>query len=401
MSNLNSSKSIAIIYNSDASLYRFRVGLIRALRDRGVTVYAIAPPGRFVKSLEEAGAIFTPWYVEGRGINPISELRSLFTLHRILRRLRPTVTHFFTVKPNIYGAVAAKLAGISAIIASVTGLGYILVNPSWRAMMVRRWVMPLYHLCFTLSDAITFQNKSDWNALIGGRPRIEKKAHYMPGGSGVNLSYFDPTQTSLESLTRLRRELSIPGNATVAVFIGRALWEKGVAEYAASARIIRLKHPQVYFLFVGPTEHGVPGYVPLGKFDEWEKEGCLRYLGERDDVREILAIADLVVLPSYWEGTPRALLEAAAMSTPIVTSDAPGCREVVDHGTTGFLVPPKNIEALCESMENLILDSDLRDRFGQAAREKAQLEFDEKVVIAQFLRIYDQLLTTEPQNSTP
>ena len=135
--------------------------------------------------------------------------------------------------------------------------------------------------------------------------------------------------------------------------------------------------------------------------EQWEKEGYLRYLGERDDVRELLAIADLVVLTSYWEGTPRALLEAAAMSTPIVTSDAPGCREVVDHGTTGFLVPPKNIEVLCQSMENLILNSDLRDRFGQAARKKAELEFDEKVVIAQFLRIYDRLLTTEPQNSTP
>ena len=375
----------------DYYLHRYRLGLIRALTERGHPVYAVAAPGVYVEALRDAGATFVPWRVSSRGINPLSELRALFDLRRIYRRIRPSIAHHFTVKSNIYGAFAARLAGVPATIATVTGLGYTLTNPSLKARAIGSWVHPLYRIAYGLTDVVTFQNTDDQDLIAGKARNDVKKAVYMPGGAGVDLEFFHPEATDKGRLASLRGELGLAADDLVVVLIGRMLWEKGLAEYREAARVLRPRAPKARFLMVGRTEEGVPGYIPSRLLKDWAEDGAVTYLGERADVREILAISDVVVLPSYWEGTPRVLLEASAMGRAMVTSDAPGCRDVVEHGVTGLLTPPRDAKALSQAIETLLLDRPARSRYGAAARAKAERDFDERAVNARFLDLYEGL----------
>ena len=394
-------KSIALVHNSDFHLYRFRKGLIRTLKERECTVFAVTPPGRYVEALERAGARFVPWNVNARGINPLKELRSLLALRKIYREIRPSVAHHFTIKPNMYGAISARFAGGPSVVASVTGLGYALASTNWMAKAVRALGGPLFRLSFRLSDVVTFQNTADRDLLVERNMIAAEKTLYMPGGSGVDLGYFHPAAPDQEAVANLRRELHISEESVVVALIARMLWEKGVGEYHACALALRHKYAHARFLLVGPTEDSVPGYIPPMQLKEWSQDGVVSYLGERQDVRAILALTDVVVLPTYYgEGVPRVLLEAAAMGIPAVTSDTSSCREAVDQGVTGLLVGSRDEVALRSAVEKLILDRQLRLRLGRAAREKAEREFDENKVIDQFLGIYDQLLVEGERRSS-
>jgi glycosyltransferase involved in cell wall biosynthesis len=394
-------KCIALVYSSDFHLYRFRQGLIRTLKEQGCTVLAVTPPGRYVEALERAGARFVPWNVNPRGINPFKELRSLLALRRIYREFRPNVAHHFTIKPNVYGAFAARFAGGPSVVASVTGLGYMLASTTGMAKAVRAWVGPLCRLSFRLSDVVTFQNTADRDLLVERNLVAAEKTRYMPGGSGVDLGYFHPAAPDHEAVASLRRELQISEGAVVVALIARMLWEKGVGEYHACALALRDKFAHLRFLLVGPTEDSVPGFIPTMQLKEWSQDGVLSYLGERQDVRDILALTDVVVLPTYYgEGVPRVLLEAAAMGIPAVTTDTSSCREAVEQGVTGLLVRSRDEVALRSAVEKLVLDRQLRLQLGGAAREKAEREFDEKKVIDQFLSIYDHLLEEGERRSS-
>ena len=383
-------KSVALVCWYDYYLHRYRLGLIRELSRRGHVVYAVAAPGRYVGPLREAGATFVPWRVTSRGINPVSELRAVLDLRSIYRRIRPSIAHHFTVKSNIYGAIAARMAGVPASIASVTGLGYTLTNPSLKARVIGSWVGPLYRFSNSLTDVVVFQNRDD-QARVAGGSGDDGRAVYMPGGAGVDLDTFRPEAVDQAQVAGLRRELGLAEDELVVALIGRMIWEKGLAEYRDAARALQGHQPKARFLLVGRTEDGVPGYIPTEELNRWSAEGSVTYLGERLDVREILAMCDLVVLPSYWEGTPRALLEASAMGKAMVASDAPGCRDVVEHGVTGLLVPPRDVGSLVESIGKLLADADLRTRYGNAAREKAVAEFDEHMVTDRFVQVYESL----------
>lgn len=392
------SKSVALVCWWDFYLYRYRLGLISALRERGHEVFAVAAPGEYTQALSEAGATFLPWHVTSRGINPISELRAISDLRRIYRDAQPSIAHHFTVKSNIYGAFAARLARVPATVATVTGLGYTLTNPSFKARTIGSWVRPLYRLSYRMTDVVTFQNRDDRQLISGVSRDGSDRAVYMPGGSGVDLDSFHPGAVGEESLGSLRTELKITDDELVVVLVGRMLWEKGVREYVDAARQIRKRLPKARFLLIGRTEASVSGYIPPETLNSMTADGSVAYLGERTDVRELLALSDLAVLPSYWEGTPRALLEASAMGKPIVTTDVPGCRDVVSDGVTGLLVAPKNADSLARAIETLLADPDRARRYGEAARDKAEREFDEGAVIDRFLEIYEDLWTrTEPR----
>lgn len=379
-------------------MYRYRLGLINALRERGHEVLAIAAPGQYSQALREAGATFVPWQVTSRGINPISELRAIFDLRRIYQDARPSIAHHFTVKSNIYGAFAARFARVPATVATVTGLGYTLTNPSIKARTVGSWVRPLYRLSYRMTDVVTFQNRDDRELISGITQDGSDRAVYMPGGSGVDLDFFHPDAVGEELLADLRTELRIKDDERVVVLVGRMLWEKGIREYVDAARQIRNRLPNTRFLLIGRTEASVPGYIPPQTLNSMTADGAVVYLGERTDVRELLAISHVVVLPSYWEGTPRALLEASAMRKAIVTTDVPGCRDVVSDGVTGLLVPPQNAGSLARAIETLLADRDRALRYGEAARDKAEREFDEGAVIDRFLEIYEDLwIRTEPR----
>ena len=225
------SKSVALVCWWDFYLYRYRLGLIRSLRERGHQVFTITSPGRYSQALIEAGATLVPWHVTSRGINPLSELRSVFDLRRIYQDKRPSIAHHFTVKSNIYGALAAKLAGVPSTVATVTGLGYSLTNPSIKARVIGSVVRPLYRMSCRMTDVVTFQNRDDLQLLSGTDRYGSNQAVYIPGGSGVDLSYFHPESVEKESLTNLRTEFGIKTSDQVIVLVGRMLWEKGIKEY--------------------------------------------------------------------------------------------------------------------------------------------------------------------------
>ncbi len=388
--------TIALIYNDDFYLHRFKGGLLRALSAAGHRVYAIAPAGRSVRSIEEEGATFIHWPLARRGANPVTELRSLLALRSIYRRIKPDLVHHFTAKPRIYGALAARIAGVPLAVASVNGLGYMFIERNRRSAVVRPAVSLMYRLAFGLSEAVVFQNHDDISFFQSGGLLSKNKTRYIPGGSGVDTSFFRPEAVESAERGSLKAALGIPADVPVIILVGRMLTHKGVGEFAESARILA-RHRRVCALMVGPVDAGNPASVTPATLVEWEQQGWIRHLGERSDIRELLAISDVVVLPSYREGFPRVLLEAAAMARAIVTTDVPGCRDVVDDGENGLLAPVRDAGALALAVEKLLASPSLRERFGDAARRKAVAEFDERRVVERMMRLYDELLAGKPR----
>ena len=385
-------RTIAIIYNDDFYLHRFKGGLLRALSAAGHRVYAIAPARGAVQAIEKEGATFIHWPLARKGANPVRELRSLLALRSIYRRIRPDLVHHFTAKPRVYGAIAARFADVQVVIASVNGLGYVYTERDLKSALVRPVASLLYRLAFGLSEAVLFQNHDDAGFLESAGLISKKKIRYIPGGSGVDTLSFSPDSVDGSTCSRLRDSLDIPAGAPVMLMMSRMLTHKGVHEYVECARIIAGSQ-RAHFLLAGPVDPGNPASIPLEKLVNWGDRGWVRYLGKRSDVRELMAMAHVVVLPSHGgEGVPRVLLEAAAMGKPIVATDVPGCRDIVVDGTNGLLVPVRDVGALVSAVGRLLASPSLRAQMGEAARRKAVAEFDERMVVDRIIRLYDELL---------
>lgn len=372
--------------------FALRLNRVQTLMANDVEVCAIAPSGSHAARLEQVGARFFPWNLKRRTLNPIREIMAIWHLIRIYKHISPTIAHCFTIKPNIYGTIAARLSGVPIVIATVTGLGYIFSEKTWRSSVLRFFVLPLYKFAFSLCNSVLFSNRDDLEFFVSTKVVSRGKACVLPGCESVDTSFFDPDGLNPEDILRLRRSLNISEEGLVVTMIARMLWHKGIAEYAECARIIKKRFPGVQFLLVGPTDEGNPASVPLGQLDVWHNAGWVHYIGKRRDIRELLALTDIFVLPSYYrEGLPNVLLEAAAMEKPIVTTNAPGCRDVVKQGVNGLLVPPRNTHALIQALETLLVNEDLRKQFGRASRERAVQEFDERIMVARILSLYKQL----------
>jgi glycosyltransferase involved in cell wall biosynthesis len=342
--------------------------------------------------LEESGAIFVSWSLERSSFNPLHELRSFISLIKIYRKINPNIAHHFTIKPNIYGPISAKLTEVNAIVASITGLGYLFTGNHATGRAVHPLICNLYRLAFHFSDVITFQNQNDLETFRHFKLLPSNKALIIPGGSGVNMGFFNPDVIDEMTILQVKKSLSLHSDVPTVLLVARMIWHKGIGDYVECARILKKRH-KVNFLLVGPVDEGNLASIQLERLLEWEKEGCIQYLNNRDDIRELLALSDIVVHPSYYrEGMPRVLLEAAAMGKPIVTTNVPGCKDVVDHEINGLLVEPKDPIALAHAVESLLLSPDLRKRFGEAARQKAMKEFDETKVNAQILNVYNSIL---------
>ncbi|WP_322798545.1 glycosyltransferase family 4 protein, partial [Thermoflexus sp.] len=310
-------------------------------------------------------------------------------LYGIYRQWRPVIAHHFTIKPNFYGTLAARLSGVPVAVATVTGLGYIWADDGLKARSLRAILGPLYRQVLRLADAVIFMNEADQQTL-GGR-----RAVVVPG-EGVDLLEFSPEAVAQDRRRALRRELGIGQDVPVVLMASRMIWQKGVAEFVEAAQRIRRACPGVVFLLAGPSDQGSPAQVPEERLRAWDAAGIVRYLGARSDVRDLMAIADILVLPTFYrEGLPRVLVEGAAMGRPLVATDVPGCREVVQHGVNGFLVPPKDPGALAEAIETLLRDPERRIQFGVASRQLAEEKFSDQRVVAQIVGLYAELLKTK------
>lgn len=360
---------IALVINTSWNIFNFRMGLVRALLAEGHEVLAIAPEDPYSARLVEAGCRFVPLPMANKGTRPDQDFALMRRLYRIYKRERPDVVLHYTIKPNIYGTLAAKMANIPSI-NNVSGLGTVFIIRNF----VSRVALALYRMAFRYPAKVFFQNADD-QALFLENKLLRPEISGLVPGSGVDTSRFRPN-------AEWRR-----GQPFRFLMIARVLYEKGIVEYFEAARELkRLYGDRVSVqLLGGLDEQGGIG-VTRAKFDEWLQEGTVEWLGTTDDVAAVIREVDCVVLPSYREGTPKTLLEAAAMGKPLVTTDVPGCRNVVVNGQNGFLCQVRDGADLSRAMRELFEQSDeaLR-RMGQASRELAVKRYDQRIVIESYL----------------
>jgi len=376
---------LGLTVNNFYDLWIWRQALIRTLQGAGFEVLAVGPPGPYEEAVTRLGCWVDTYPLDRRGLNPVGELRSLAGLYAIYRRWRPVIAHHFTIKPNLYGTLAARLAGVPVVIATVTGLGYIWTDDRPKARVLRTVLGPVYRRVLRLADAVIYLNEDDRQTL-GGRRTV------LIPGEGIDLEEFSPGAVPLERQAALRAELGLGPDDRVVLMVGRMLRHKGVGEFVEAARWVRKARPEAVFLLVGPSDAGNPARIPTEEIRVWEAAGLIRYLGVREDIRELMAIADVVVLPTYREGLPRVLIEAAAMGRPLVATDVPGCREVVQDGVNGFMVPPRDGLALARAIETLLKSPDMRAKFGAASRRLAEERFSDREVVGRIMDLYRTLL---------
>jgi len=381
-------RKIVIALNAAWNLVNFRAGLIRALVAEGYEVVAVAPPDAYASQLNALGCRYVPLHMDNMGTHPGRDMLLLLRMGLILRRERPAVFLGYTIKPNVYGSLAAGLLGIP-VINNIAGLGSVFGKQG----LLARLVQQLYRTALARSARVFFQNEDDKRLFIERKLVPQAIAKRIPG-SGVDLVKFRYSE----------RLTPAPQSSTQAlrfILIARMLWEKGVGEFVEAARIVRQQYPFATFQLLGFLDVQNPSAVSRAQVDKWVQEGVIQYLGTSDDVRVQLSNADCVVLPSYYrEGVPRTLLEAAAMSRPIITTDWIGCREVVDDGVNGYLCEPKSAIDLAKKITSLIkLTPESRAEMGRQGRLKVEREFDEQLVIQQYLReIEDILSRSHPSN---
>lgn len=371
----------AFLSHLDLNLYLFRLPIMQALVERGHEVWAVCPRGGVFERFAEHGIQAISYDIDRSSLNPLREFPVIFRLARVLRRIRPDILHTFTAKPNIYGTLAGRLAGVPVIYNLVEGLGSFYVDESLRSRTIRACMEALYRITGRLSDATIFVNQDDPKYFISRGLLAANKAQVILG-VGVDTQYFHP---ALYDVSALRHGLGLSAESTVVLMVARAIWHKGVGEFIAAAKLLRSQFSGAIFLLVGDVDSGNPSSVTR-TFLQAQKD--IRWLGHRDDIAALTALCDVYVLPSYREGVPRTLLEAASMAKPIVTTDTVGCREVVDNGVNGFLVPLRDGATLAQRIATLLDDAELRERMGQAGRKKAVRDFDVAHVVEQYLELY-------------
>lgn len=371
---------IVLFANTDWYLYNFRLSLATAIRDAGHDVLLISPDGLYGRKLEECSFRWLAAPMDRASLNPISELKLIRWLTDVLRREQFDLIHGFTIKCAIYGSLAARFAGVPARVNAVAGMGYVFSSTDMKARILRPVVRLLMQNALDAPNArLILQNPDDVD-LFKSAKLVDEKRVRLIAGSGVNCSKF--------SVSPDRQE-----NERVQVLLpARLLWDKGVQELADAAKILKSQGYKIRFLLAGDPDLGNPAAVPEHIIRGWENEDLVEWLGHIDDMPALFNQVDIVVLPSYREGLPKGLIEAAACSAALVTTDVPGCREVVDHEINGLLVPAKDASALAAAIARLHDDKELRLRLGRGAREKALSEFDEQIVISKTLDVYRELL---------
>lgn len=361
---------LLVIVSNDRSAFRARLPLVAAARASGFRVEAVLPPG------EPIGDLVThDWSLQRKGLNPWTEWRSLRRLRRLLRRLQPDVVHLFTIKAMVFGGLATRRSQAAAV-HTVTGLGYAFIPGGPGRTVVRLVAQVLLRRALRGASRVMFQNQDDKTVYLD-RGLVRPAQAVVVPGSGVDVTAFDIPPP--------------PPGPPVVAFLGRLLADKGVGDFVAAARILRTRGVPCRSVLVGDIDPGNRASIDAHQLAAWRAEGVVEAWGWRP-AREALAQASIVCLPSYREGIPRALLEAAAACRPVVTTDAPGCRDAVVAGTTGLLVPVRDPVALADAIEGLVADPRRRKAMGKAGRRLVEQQFAMDRVNQQVIAAYRQAL---------
>lgn len=361
-------KTILFCANTAWCIYQYRNGILTELISKGVKVVVVAPGDHGSEMLKAMGCEVIDLQMSPKGVNPGEDLLLLKRLYRIYKAVKPDFIFHFTIKPNIYGALAAKLAEVPSI-CMITGLGYTFIAETW----VSKIANLLYKVAFRFPKEIWFLNRDDQAVFLQHRLIKESGARLLPG-EGINTSYFSPIAPQRED------------HEFYFLMIGRLLWDKGVGEYVQAARTLRKRYPHVHFQLLGAAGVQNPSAVTPEQIETWNREGAVEYLGSAQDVRPYIARSDCVVLPSYREGLPRTLLEAAAMGRPLVATDVPGCREVTRDGINGYLCDAKSSASLEKALEKMVtLNAHEQKSMGEASRKLVMEQFEESIIIRRYL----------------
>jgi glycosyltransferase involved in cell wall biosynthesis len=334
--------------------------------------------GQLRTALEEEGLQVIPWHISRRSLNPLRELYALFQVIRVCQRERPDILHNVALKPIVYGGVAARLCGGIASVNAVAGLGHVYTSSLWSMRLLKIVLSKLLRVALKGKKAKSvFQNEDNRN-LFFQEGIISTEQSVVIRGAGVDIEEFTPQAE--------------PTGIPVVMFASRMLREKGVSEFVAAAEKLRDKGLMARYVLVGKPDPENPSSISDEQVRRWQESNLVEYWGHREGMAAVLAQSNLVCLPSYLEGLPKALIEAAACGRAIVTTDVPGCREVVRHNDNGLLVPPRDSDALADALASLIKNPGLRARMGARGREIAIREFSEETIFAQTLSIYREQL---------
>lgn len=353
------------------SALNFRGKLLEAIHAQGYAIHVFAPDltdfPEELQQLQQLGYQVHEIPMQRAGTNPLADLKLLHSLYRMIRQIQPDMVLSYTIKPVIYGTLAAWLARVPKRFALITGLGYAFQNiESGQRSLFQKLVHGLYAQALKHANKVFFQNPDDLKLFQDMQLLSADKPTVVVNGSGVNVQDFEVMPLPLNSQGQLQASF---------LLIARLLGDKGVREYAEAARIIKARYPETEFHLVGWIDDN-PSAIAQAELDGWVADEILRYWGKLGDVRPAIAASSVYVLPSYREGTPRTVLEAMAMGRAIITTDAPGCRETVSHGRNGYLVAVKSVEDLVQSMQYFIEDPQLMANMGQRSREMALNKYD-------------------------
>lgn len=369
---------------TDISLALLLGPQLRAFAAAGLEVVAASAPGPWVEQLTAWGIRHEPLRHATRAVAPAEDVLAVGELVRLFRRLRPDIVHTHNPKPGLYGRLAARLAGVPVVVNTVHGL-YATEEDRLRRRLA---VYSLERAASVCSVAELVQNEEDVAVLR--RWRVPERKLVLLG-NGVDLDRFHPRRGA-DAAARARAVFGARPGTVVVGTVGRLVWQKGLRELFAAAAALRMRRPDVLFVVVGPTDPDKHDALAPSDIDDATALGNVVFLGRRDDVEELYAGFDLFVLPSYREGFPRSAMEAAASGVPVVATDIRGCRQVVDDGRTGILVPLHDADALARAVEELASDGDRRGAMGEAARHKAERQFDDRVVVRTTLDVYERAL---------
>lgn len=371
-------RSLIFVVNTPEFFLSHRLPIALAAQKAGYDVHVASANGDAVREIRRLGLVHHSISIARSGQNPLSEIGSIASLYRLFREIEPDLVHLITIKPVLYGGIAARLSGVSAVVAAVSGLGTVFVAQSFAASIRRCLVTWFYRLAFSQRRlAVIFQNPDDCEGLLKIGALRNDQAR-MIRGSGVNLDNY--------------AFLPEPKNKPVVVMAARLLRDKGVYEFVEAAQLLKARGVEVVMRLIGAPDPGNPTSVAQVELDRWAAEGVVELPGYRSDIARQYAAANVVCLPSYREGLPKGLVEAAACGRAVVTTDVPGCRDAIEPGVTGVLVPVKNAVALADRLQALIEAPEERMLMGKAGRELAERAFSIDRIVNQHLAIYKELL---------
>lgn len=360
-----------LISPKNRTVYNFRGNLIKDIINRGYEVIVTGPDQMDIDRIYSLGVSFKKVEMNKNGTNIIKDIKYLKNLFQIMKKEKPDIVLGYTIKPVIYGAIAAKIAGIKNINCMITGAGYIFTSKTLKAKFLGFIVKILYKVGLTCADNIIFQNEDDLKEFVEKKLVNEKKC-YVVNGSGVDMKKF--TQVSFPKQINF-------------FMLSRLLKSKGIIEYLDAAKLLKRKYPNVCFTLLGKYETSMQDAIDKEYIEEFIKEGIVKRYDETSDVRPFYEKCSVYVLPSYREGTPRTVLEAMAMGRPIITTNTNGCKDTVEEGINGFLVPIMNSEILADRMERFILKPELIEIYGKASYKRCCEKYDVIKVNKNMLKI--------------